>query len=75
MVSGKKIGSNTDIEIGSWFRFPILKSGFDHTLPTILFLCCDRLSTYRCYQQKTTIVKEVAIHIPTTTTTYYKTTT
>ena len=29
----KKFGSCTDTEIGSWFRFPIPKSGFCCTLP------------------------------------------
>ena len=28
----KKIGSNTDTEIGPWFRFPIPKPGFGRTL-------------------------------------------
>ena len=28
----KSFGSNTDTEIGPWFRFPILKPGFGCTL-------------------------------------------
>ena len=28
----KKIGSETDTKIGPWFRFPIPKPGFAHTL-------------------------------------------
>ena len=31
-VLGKKISSNTDTKIGPWFRFPILKPSFGHTL-------------------------------------------
>ena len=30
---GKKISSDTNTEIGPWFRFPILKPGFGCTLP------------------------------------------
>ena len=31
-VSEKKIGSDTDTEIGPWFWFPIPKPGFGRTL-------------------------------------------
>ena len=32
LVSEKKIGSDTDTETGSWFRFPIPKPVFGRTL-------------------------------------------
>ena len=32
----KKISSNTDYEIGLWFRFPIPKLGFGRTLVSII---------------------------------------
>ena len=44
LVQEKKFDSDTDSEIGSWFRFPILKPGFVLTLTDSTFLGLDKLT-------------------------------
>ena len=41
----KKNGSDTDTEIGPWFRFPIPKPGFGCTLPLPTFMCHSKAIT------------------------------